>query len=99
MRKYNNGQNTLEYVVVIAMVAAALVAMQFYVKRSVQGKLRQSTDEIGQQFEAGQTSVTSTRGRTGKTVQTAANGVTTTAINASTPETVTESGNEQVAAW
>jgi len=49
------GQSTLEYAVVIAVVLAALLAIQIYVKRGVQGKLRSSTDSIGEQYSAGQT--------------------------------------------
>lgn len=44
------GQSTLEYAVVIAVVVAAAVAMQIYMKRGVQGKLRAATDDIGGQF-------------------------------------------------
>jgi uncharacterized protein (UPF0333 family) len=51
------GQSTLEYAVVIAVVVAALVAMQAYVKRGLQGKLRASTDEIGDQFSPNHTGV------------------------------------------
>lgn len=44
------GQSTLEYAVVIAVVVAALVVMQLYVRRGFQGRLRQSADDIGEQF-------------------------------------------------
>lgn len=44
------GQSTLEYVVIIAVVVAGLIGMQIYIKRGVQGKLRDSTDQIGEQF-------------------------------------------------
>lgn len=47
------GQSTLEYAVIIAVVVAGLLAMQTYMKRAVQGKLRQSTDSIGEQYSAG----------------------------------------------
>lgn len=47
------GQSTLEYAVVIAVVVGALVAMQYYIKRGVQGKLRESSDQIGEQYSAG----------------------------------------------
>lgn len=43
-------QSTLEYTIVIAVIVAALIAMQGYFKRGVQGKMRQSTDDIGDQF-------------------------------------------------
>ena len=44
------GQSTLEYAVVIAVVVAALLAMQIYMKRGVQGKMRSATDQIGDQY-------------------------------------------------
>jgi hypothetical protein len=47
------GQSTLEYAMIIAVVVGALLLMQNYMKRGVQGKLRESTDEIGAQYSAG----------------------------------------------
>jgi len=52
------GQSTLEYSLIIAVVVGGLLAMNFYMKRGVQGKLRESTDQIGAQYSAG--NVTST---------------------------------------
>lgn len=49
MRK---AQSILEYTMVIACLAAALIAMQIYIKRSIQGKLRDAADEIGEQYSA-----------------------------------------------
>lgn len=48
-----DGQSTLEFAVMMAVVVAALVAMNIYMKRSVSGKLRDSTDQIGGQFDPG----------------------------------------------
>lgn len=75
------GQSTLEYVIMIAVIAAALVAMQAYIKRGVQGKLRSSTDEIGEQYSPGYTtgSYTTTTGSTSTEVV-APGGATTTGI-------------------
>ena len=47
---HRRGQSTMEYALVIAVVIGALLAMQFYMKRGVQGKLRSSADEIGEAF-------------------------------------------------
>lgn len=47
------GQSTLEYAVVIAVVAGALLLMNHYIRRGVEGKLRESTDQIGEQYSAG----------------------------------------------
>jgi len=43
-------QSVLEYAVLIACVAAALIAMQIYMKRGNQGRLRQASDAIGEQY-------------------------------------------------
>lgn len=48
------GQSTLEYAVVIVIVIAAALAMQIYMKRGIQGKLRAATDDIGGQYVPGQ---------------------------------------------
>lgn len=47
MRK---AQSTLEYAVVIVSLVAALLAIQVYAKRAMQGRLRQIADELGQQY-------------------------------------------------
>ncbi len=40
------GQNTAEYAILIALVVAAAVAMQTYVKRSVQGGVKYTVDKL-----------------------------------------------------
>lgn len=47
------GQSTLEYAVLIVVIIAALIAMQVYLKRGIQGKMRESADTIGEQFSPG----------------------------------------------
>ncbi|MDD5253022.1 MAG: hypothetical protein WC060_03190 [Candidatus Omnitrophota bacterium] len=49
------GQSTLEYVILLGFVVAALIAMGVYMKRGAQGRLRESADQIGEQYEAGKT--------------------------------------------
>ena len=44
------GQSAVEYVVVLAAVAAALLTMAVYMKRGVSGSLRASTDSVGEQY-------------------------------------------------
>lgn len=90
------GQGTLEYALIIAVVVAGLIAMQIYIKRGVQGKLRESTDSVGEQFEATNTSSTITRTHTGKTVSTTANKSTTSEL---TNDVRGESGKETVESW
>ena len=40
----------MEYAVVAVCLVAALVAMSVYVKRAMQGRLRQAGDELGEQY-------------------------------------------------
>ena len=47
------GQSTLEYAVLIIIVIGALLSIQVYIKRGVQGRLRQAADDIGDQYSAG----------------------------------------------
>ena len=59
-RVLHAGQSTLEYAVLIAVVAAAAIGMQIYVKRGIQGRLRQSADQVGEQYAPGKTTSTFT---------------------------------------
>jgi uncharacterized protein (UPF0333 family) len=43
-------QSTLEYAIIVVVVVGALLAMQWYVKGGFQGRLRQASDDMGQQF-------------------------------------------------
>jgi len=88
------GQSTLEYAVIIAVVVAGLIAMQTYIKRGMQGKLRSSTDSIGEQYSPGITTgtYTTTSGSTTSEAVTPA-GVNTTNV---TRGTQTRSGSETV---
>ncbi len=47
------GQSALEYSVLLAIIVAAIVVMQIYIKRGVQGRLREATDDIGEQYDPG----------------------------------------------
>ena len=44
------GQSTLEYAILIIIIIAALITLQAYIKRGVQGRLQSSTDTVGDQF-------------------------------------------------
>ncbi len=88
------GQSTLEYVILIGFVVAALIAIGVYMKRGIQGRLRASTDDIGEQYSAGNTTgkYVTTIGMTSTENMTAGGG-TTTAI---TRNTQTKTGSETV---
>lgn len=55
-----SAQSTIEYAVLIACIVAAVIGMQFYLRRGIQGRLRQGGDEIGQQYSATNTGSTTT---------------------------------------
>jgi Flp pilus assembly pilin Flp len=40
----HKGQNTAEYAIVIALIIGAVIAMQTYVKRGLQGRMKDATD-------------------------------------------------------
>ena len=42
-----SGQSTLEIMVLFAVIVAALVVMQVYAKRSMQGRMREYTEQLG----------------------------------------------------
>ena len=44
------GQSTLEYAILIIVIIAALVSLQTYIKRGVQGRLKSATDDISDGF-------------------------------------------------
>jgi uncharacterized protein (UPF0333 family) len=89
------GQGTLEYVILTGFVVAALIAMGIYMKRGFQGRLRESTDQIGGQYSAQHTTsdyTTATNLQQTETVS--GGGVTHTDI---TQNTQTKTGSETVA--
>lgn len=51
----NRAQTTLEYAILIGVIVAGLIAMQVYLKRGFQGKMKESADSMGQQFSPGYT--------------------------------------------
>lgn len=50
MRTGIKGQSIFEYAVILAIVVASLITMRIYVKRAIEGRLRASTDEIGELY-------------------------------------------------
>jgi Flp pilus assembly pilin Flp len=59
-RKKILAQSTLEYAVLIMLVTIALLATQIYIKRGIQGRLKSSADEIGDQFSPGAANISTT---------------------------------------
>lgn len=52
-KRKRKGQSTLEYAVLIIIIIGALLSIQVYIKRGVQGRLKQATDDVGEQFSVG----------------------------------------------
>lgn len=98
MLLHKKGQSTLEYAIIIAVVAGALLAMNIFMKRGVEGKLRSSTNDIGEQFEAGNTTYNKHTESHGTTVQTVT-GEKTVSENIGEGESTTRSGSENVSGW
>jgi len=59
-KRWKRGQSTLEYAVLIIIIIGALLSIQVYIKRGVQGRLKQASDDIGDQFSPGNTNVIKT---------------------------------------
>lgn len=50
LRRPGRGQTILEYSLMVAVTIAALLIVQVFVKRGYQGKLKESSERIGEQF-------------------------------------------------
>ena len=75
MKGQRRGQSTLEYAVLIVIIIGALLTIQVYIKRGVQGRLHQAADDIGDQFSVGNTNVLKTTLKHSVTKESFANGV------------------------
>jgi len=49
-RSRNQAQAALEYAMVVICLVGALFAMRIYMKRSIQGRLREAADSLGEQY-------------------------------------------------
>ena len=47
MARNRKGQAIAEYAIVLTVVITAIIAMQLYVKRGLQGKVKDVTDDVG----------------------------------------------------
>jgi DNA polymerase/3'-5' exonuclease PolX len=75
-KKRQKGQSTLEYAILIIIIIGALLSIQVYIKRGVQGRLKSATDDIGTQFSPGNTNVTKTITTSSKSNETFVTGET-----------------------
>ncbi len=100
------GQSTAEFAVLVAVLAAALISMQVYLKRGIQGRVKDLAAQIApdasgrgaQQYEPGKTSSYYQTTQSSATVQAYDNGAATTYQNGdegSAPESTVRSGYER----
>jgi len=75
-KKRQKGQSTLEYAILIIIIIGALLSIQVYIKRGVQGRLKSATDDIGTQFSPGNTNVVMKMTTSSKSSDTFLKGVT-----------------------
>jgi Flp pilus assembly pilin Flp len=106
MRKwYCLGQSTTEFAVFAAVVAAALVAMNVYVKRSIQGRIKELSDQItaeDKHYSPNLTNSTYVTTQSGTTVYNYSQGVSRIyqdGSEGSTPENITRSGHEETRSY
>ena len=70
------GQSTLEYSILIIIIIGALLSIQVYIKRGIQGRLKSATDDIGIQFSPGNQNAITTTTVSGQSRDTFISGVT-----------------------
>jgi hypothetical protein len=81
------GQSTLEYAVLIVVIIGALLTIQVYIKRGVQGRLKSAADDIGDQYSDGNTNVIQITNRHSNSIETFNAGNSSTTGNDLTNET------------
>ena len=50
MLTIKRGQSVLEYAILMVIIMAALLTLQTYIKRGISGRLKQATDDVGDQY-------------------------------------------------
>jgi len=50
-KKFNKAQASLEYAALIGVVIGAIIIMSVFMRRAVEGRLRTSSDQVGDQFD------------------------------------------------
>ncbi|MDD5431570.1 MAG: hypothetical protein PHO70_01065 [Candidatus Omnitrophica bacterium] len=87
------GQSTLEYAILIGVIVAGLIAMQTYIKRGYEGKLRESADTMGKQYNPEDTTYNYTTSTSSLSTEVVSDSKTTTTIQ---NQTSNRTGNETV---
>ncbi len=93
-RLNKRAQSTLEYALLIGVIVAGLIAMQMYLKRGYQGKLRESSDQIGDQYSPEHTTSKTSITKESTTQETVQNKVTRTEFVE--PEKTNQTNEEKI---
>jgi uncharacterized protein (UPF0333 family) len=88
------GQSTLEYAVLIVVIIGALLTIQVYIKRGVQGRLKSAADDIGDQYSDGNTNVVKVTTKVSNTIETSYQSGTVT--NYTSPEVTNTAENSVI---
>jgi uncharacterized protein (UPF0333 family) len=75
-KRRKKGQSTLEYAILIIIIIGALISIQVYIKRGIQGRLKGASDDIGTQFDPGNSNANIIRRTRGQSEETFLTGVT-----------------------
>ncbi len=87
------GQTTLEAAIVIIIVIGALLSIQVYIKRGLQGRLRGAADDIGDQYSVGNTNVYKKVHVTSNTTENSDQGEASTTLRADETTTTNRTQN------
>ena len=94
INKRKRGQSTLEYAILIIIILGALLSVQVYIKRGIQGRLKQASDDIGEQYSDGNTNYYHYHHVASNTTDTFVNGESKTTLRGD--ETTTEIFNVKI---
>jgi len=102
MRRSIRGQSLLEYVIFFVIIVAALLTIQVFMKRGVQGRWKDSVDQLGDQYDPGKMNgvvthrLESTAESRVQTIRGTSNGVKGIYTERSDSSTLTETKNGSV---
>lgn len=78
--RFRQGQTTLEYAILVVIVIGALLTIQNYLKRGIQGRAKSSTDDMGSQYDPGNMNLEKTVNSYSNTRQTLFSGISRTQL-------------------
>jgi len=91
------GQSTMEYAILTIVIIGALLTIQTYIKRGVQGRLKSAADDIGDQYSDGNQNATKTTIRNSSTEDTfGVNGQGVSRSSLLAPETTNTTENSVI---